>query len=133
RRARGPGIGPRHRQRSHNPRVNSSRSGWRKYDVHARRDAQLAAPLPAMQEPHAGGDQDEYAEHDEAERAGEIAKHGAERMTHKIADRDKAHRPQPGSSEVQPEKAVPANRAQPKRKRGDIAHAIDEAKRQDEA
>src|SRR6266567_7875068 len=85
-----------------------------------------------MQQPHADADRDEHAEHHQAERAGEIPEHGAEGMAKKITDRGKAHRPQPSSSEVQAQKAVPLDRAQTQRERREIADAIDEAERQDE-
>src|SRR6266851_4266907 len=109
------------------------RSGRREHHVDARRNPeQLAASLQAMQQPHAGADRDEHAEHHQAERTGEIAEHGAEGMTQKIADRDKARRPQPSGGEIQAEKAIPLDCAQTQRERREIAHAINEAERQDE-
>src|SRR6266481_5409738 len=53
-------------------------------------------------------------------------------MAEKIADRDKAHRPQPGGGKIQAQKAIPLDRAQTQRERREIANAINEAERQDE-
>src|SRR5713101_5962115 len=109
------------------------RSGRREHHVDARRNPeQLAASLQAMQQPHAGADRDEHAEHHQPERAGQITEHSAEGMTEKIADRDKARRPQPSGGEIQAQKAIPLDRAQTQRERREIANAINEAERQDE-
>src|SRR4030081_4026945 len=86
-----------------------------------------------MQQPHAKGYRDEDGQHDQPERAGNVAENSAEGVSEKEADRDKARCPQSGGEEIQPHKAVPANRAQSQRERRKIAHPVDEAERQDEA
>src|SRR5438105_798894 len=101
-------------------------------DAGRNRDLLTPAPLRAMQQPHAAGHRDKSPEHDEAEGAREVAEHGAEGMAEEIAGADKGHRPQPGGDEVQPQETVPADRADPECKGREIAHAIDEAERQDE-
>jgi hypothetical protein len=50
-----------------------------------------------------------------------------------VAEGDKARRPQPRRDEVQRTEPLPAHRAQPHREGGQVAHPIDEAKRQDKA
>src|SRR6266542_1165891 len=109
-------------------------SGRRGHHLDAGRYGDRRPPsLAAMQQPHAAGHGDKDTEHDEAERAGEVAEHGAEGMAEEIADADKARRPDPSGDEVQPQEAVPADRTHPQRKGREIAHAIDEPERQDEA
>src|SRR3977135_3679235 len=54
-------------------------------------------------------------------------------MPEEKSDRDKARRPQPGGKKIQPQKALPADGAQAQCKRREIAHAVDEAERQDKA
>src|ERR1700674_4390758 len=56
----------------------------------------------------------------------------SEDVAKEIADRDKARRPHTRSNEIQYHESLPMYCAHPHRKRREIAHPIDETKRQNE-
>ena len=61
-----------------------------------------------------------------------MTKDGAKSMAKKITDGDEARCPKPGGEEIQRQKALPANGAQPHCKRREIPHAVDKTEGQDE-
>src|SRR5579884_1018542 len=87
----------------------------------------------AVHQPDAAGESGKNGQHDEAEGTRDIAERGAKRMAEKVAESDEACRPYPGRDEVQRAEPLPAHRAQPHRKRGQVAHSVDEAERQNKA
>ncbi len=83
-----------------------------------------------MEEPHTEREHDECDEHGEAEGAHQVAEQRAEGVAEEIADGNKARRPQTRSNEIQYHEPLPVNCAHPHRKRREVAHPIDETKRQ---
>jgi len=83
----------------------------RDHDFDAGWNSELTPPLQPMRKRDGDSEQDESAEHDEAEGADEMAKDGVKGMAEKIADGDEARRPKPGGEEIQRQKALPANSA----------------------
>ena len=86
-----------------------------------------------MQQPYADPDRDKNAEHDQPERAGDIAEHRPEGVTEEEPDRDKRCRPQTGGEKIQPQETLPFDGAETKRKGREVAYAVDKAERQDKA
>ena len=113
-------------------RTAPSTSGGRDHDVDARRNPELTPSLQPVSDPDGDGENDERAEHHEAERADEMTKDGVERVSEEIAGGDEARRPQSGGEEIQRQKALPANGAQPHSERREIAHTVDKTEGQDE-
>ena len=70
--------------------------------------------MPAVQQPDAAAERDEHAEQRIAEPVRDIDG-SAEGVTEEIADRDKTGGPHHRREEVQAQKPVPANRAEPER------------------
>ena len=89
--------------------------------------------MKSVEDPYGDGEYDKHDQHDEAERAHEVAEHSAEGVSEEIAGDDETPSPQTGGETIQYKKPLPMNRAQPHRKGGEISDPIDEAEREDEA
>ena len=74
-------------------------SGGRDHD--ARRNPDLTPSLQPVSDPNGDGENDERAEHHEAEGADEMTKDSVERVSEEIADGNEARCPKPGGEEIQ--------------------------------
>ena len=62
-------------------------------DLGARRNPELATSLQPVKHPHGDREDDKHDQHDEAERAHQVAEHGAECVSEEIAERRQSSRP----------------------------------------
>ena len=92
----------------------------------------LAAALEPVKQADPGRDHDKNTEHPQAELPRNVPEHGAKGVAEKIADRDKARRPQRRGKKIEHQKPAAADGAHSHRERGEVAHPVDKAKRQDE-
>ena len=90
------------------------------------------APLPSLGEPRAEDDEAEHRQHRDAEGEDHVVDDPLQRPAEDVAEAGEGERPDPGGGEVEDREAQRVEPAGAHREGGEVAHAVDEAEREDE-